>query len=71
MEHTLNVPPHVGTSHMHAHDRDEQSEESHPGIGIGVALYKLRRIIRQPQRYGFGKTMLYALVAANGGPATY
>ena len=71
VEHTLDVPPHVGTSQMHTHGRDEQREESNLGIGIDVALHKLRRIIRQSERYGFAVTMLYALVAASGGPATY
>ena len=56
---------------MHAHSRDEQREESHPGIGIGIALHKPRRIIGLSERYGFGNTMSYTLVAGNGGPATY
>ena len=71
MEHTPDVSPHVGTSQMHAQDKDEQREVSHPRIGINIVLQKPRRIIRQLERYGFGETMSYALVATNRGSKTY
>lgn len=71
MKHTPDMSSHVGISQMHTHGRDEQREESYLGIGIGIALHKSKRIIRQPERYRFGETMSYALVAASGGSVTY
>ncbi len=48
-----------------------QRKEQDPNRSIGVALHKPKRNVRQPERYGFGETMSYALVAVNGDLKTY
>ena len=56
---------------MDERSQEVQQEQTGSRTDIGVVLHKLKRNVRQPERYSFKKTVSYILMTANGDPYTY